>query len=51
MVEDERVGDHGIDGALGLAALRLAHPVADHLAAAKLYLLAVAGEVALHLDE
>ena len=33
VVEDQRVGDHGIDRALGIGHLALAHAVADHLAA------------------
>src|SRR5690606_2059537 len=41
VVDDEGVGDDGVDGALGAARLRLAHAVADHLAAAELHLLAV----------
>ena len=51
MVEDERVGDDGVDGASGARGLRLAHAVADHLAAAELHLLAVGGEILLDLDE
>jgi hypothetical protein len=49
VVEHERVGDDRVDG-LARGALRLAHPVADHLAAAELDLLAVGREVALDLD-
>ena len=41
VVEDQRIGDDGIDGAVGARDLRLAHAVADHLAAAELHLLAV----------
>ena len=51
VIDDQRVGDDGVDRALGAAALALAHAVADHLAAAELHLLAVDGEVALDLDE
>ena len=51
VVEDERVGDDGVDGARGAGRLRLAHAVADHLAAAELDLLAVDGAVLLDLDE
>ncbi len=51
MVEDHRIGDDGIDGALCARHLALAHAVADHLAAAELHLLAVGGKVLLHLDE
>ncbi len=51
VVDDQRVGDDGVDGAVGAGGLRLAHAVADHLAAAELHLLAVGGEVLLHLDD
>ena len=50
-VDDQRVGEDGVDGALGARGLGLAHAVADHLAAAELHLLAVGGEVALDLDD
>ena len=45
VVDDEGVGDDGVDGALGLAGLGLAHAVADDLAAAELHFLAVDGVV------
>ena len=51
MVQDQRIGDDGVDGALGLAALGLAHAVADHLATAEFDLLAIESEITLHLDE
>ena len=51
VVEDQRVGDDGVDGALPVGDLRLAHAVADHLAAAELHLLAVDGEILLDLDD
>ena len=51
VVDDQRVGDDGVDGALGARDLALAHAVADHLAAAELHLLAVGGEVLLDLDD
>ena len=51
VIEDQRVGDHGVDGALRARALALAHAVADHLAAAELHLLAVDRVVLLDLDE
>ena len=51
MVDDQRIGDDGVDGALGARDLALAHAVADHLAAAELHLLAVDGEVLLDLDD
>ncbi len=51
MVEDHGVGDDGVDGALGAGRLPLPHPVADHLAAAELDLLAIDRAVALDLDD
>ena len=51
VVDDQRVGDDGVDRALGLRRLRLAHAVADHLAAAEFHFLAVDGEVAFDLDD
>ena len=50
MIEDQRVGDDGVDRAFGLRRLALAHAVADHLAAAELHFVAIDGEVALDLD-
>ena len=51
MVDDQRVGDDGVDRAVGARHLALAHAVADHLAAAEFHLLAIGGEVLLHLDD
>src|SRR5690606_19521636 len=51
VVDDERVGDHRVDRPFGAAHLRLAHAVADHLAAAELHLLAIDREVAFDLDD
>ena len=51
VIEDERVGDDGVDGALGAALLALAHAVANHLAAAELHLLAIDRAILLDLDE
>ncbi len=51
MVDDEGVGDDGVDGAVGTARLTLAHAVADHLATAELHLFAISGEVLLHLHD
>ena len=50
-VDDQRVGDDGVGGTLGAGDLGLAHAVADDLAAAELHLLAVGGEILLHLDD
>ena len=51
MVEDDGVGDDGVDRAARARHLALAHAVADHLAAAELHLFAIDGEVLLDLDE
>jgi hypothetical protein len=51
VIDDQRIGDDGVDGAIGAGDLGLAHAVADHLAAAELHLLAIGGEVLLDLDE
>jgi hypothetical protein len=51
VIEDERVGDDGVDRALPVGDLALPHAVADHLAAAELDLLAVAAKILLYLDD
>ena len=51
VVEDQRVGDHGVDRTGGAGLLPLPHAVADHLAAAELDLLAVDRAVLLDLDD
>ena len=51
VVEDQRIGDDGVGGALAVGDLRLAHAVADHLAAAELHLLAVGGEILFDLND
>src|SRR5579871_2190651 len=51
VVEDERVGDDRVDGALPVADLALSHAVADHLAAAEFHFLAVDAKILLHLDD
>ncbi len=50
MVDDQRIGDHGVD-AVARQPLALPHAVADHLAAAELDLLAVDREILLDLDD
>src|SRR5262245_5723936 len=50
MVENQRVGDDGIDRALTAGTLRLTHAVADDFPASKLHLFAISREVVLHLD-
>src|SRR5262245_55530374 len=51
VVENQRVGDDGIDRALAAGTLRLTHAVADHFPASELHLLAIDREVLLHLDD
>ena len=51
MVEDDGVGDDGVDRALGAGRCALPHAVADHLAAAELDLLAIDRAVAFDLDD
>src|SRR5262245_45912599 len=51
VIDDQRIGDDGVRRALLVRYLRLAHAVADHLAAAELHLLAIGGEILLHLDD
>src|SRR5262249_1718564 len=45
VIEDQRIGDDGVDGAPAAGDLALTHAVTDHLAAAELHLLAVEGEI------
>src|SRR5215471_14266660 len=49
VVDDQSVGDDGVDGAVRSRGLPLPHAIADHLAATEFYLLAVNGEVLHHL--
>ena len=51
VIEHQRIGDDGVERALPVGDLALAHAVADHLAAAELHLLAVGGEILLDLDD
>jgi len=51
VVNNERIGDDGVGCALLVGDLRLTHAVADHLAAAEFYFLAVGGEILLDLDD
>jgi hypothetical protein len=51
VIQNQRIGDHSVDGALLIRDLRLAHAVADHLAAAELHLLAIDGEILFDLDD
>src|SRR5258707_63387 len=51
VVDDDRVGDDRIDGALGAGTLALPHAVADHLAAAELHFLAIDRAVCFDLDD
>src|SRR5260370_3193712 len=51
MVEDQLVGDDGIDRALLVVDLALPHTVADRLAAAELHLLSIGAKLLFHLDD
>ncbi len=51
IVEDHGIGDDGVDGTVGAGRLPLPHPVADHLAAAELDLLAIDRAIAFDLDD
>ncbi len=51
VVDDQGVGDHRVDGAVGAGDLGLPHAVADHLATAELDLLAIDRPVFLDLDD
>ena len=50
MIDDQRVGDDGVGRTLLVGGLRLAHAVADDLAAAEFHLFAIHREIFLHLD-
>jgi hypothetical protein len=50
MIEDQRVGDNGVDGALFVGDLRLAHAVANHFATAEFHFVAVDREIFLDFD-
>ena len=50
VIDDQRIGDDGVDDVGGVA-LALAHPVADDLAAAELHFLAIDRMVAFDLDD
>ena len=50
-IQDQGVSDHGVHGALAAGRLALAHAVADHLAAAKLHLIAIDGEILFHFQK
>src|SRR6516162_8718501 len=51
VIENERVGDDGINRALAAGSLRLAHAVADDFPATELHLLAIDCKVLFHLDD
>jgi hypothetical protein len=50
MIEDQCIGDDGVDGALFVGDLALPHAVANDFAAAEFHLFAVDGEIFLDLD-
>ena len=49
VIDDQRVGEHQVN-TVGGQHLSLAHPVADHFAAAEFDLFPVGGQIVLHLD-
>ena len=51
VIDDQRIGDDRVGRALLVGHLRLAHAVADHLAATELHFLAIGGEILFHLDD
>jgi hypothetical protein len=51
MVDDQRIGDHGIDSTTGTRDLGLPHAVADDLATAELDLFAVDRPIIFDLDD
>src|SRR5262245_20700026 len=51
VINDQRVGDDGVDCALAAGTLRLTHAVADHFPASELDFLAIDREILLHLDD
>src|SRR6266436_1415804 len=51
VIENQRVGDDRINGALAAGALRLAHAIADDFPSSELHLLTVGCEVLFHLDD
>ena len=50
-IKNEGIGNHGVNGAVSPGGLGLAHPVANHLSAAKFHFIAVGGEVLLHFKD
>ncbi len=51
VIDDQRIGDDGIDRSGAIGDLRLAHAVADHLAAAEFHFLAINREIPLDLND
>ena len=51
MIDNERVGDDGVDRTLFVGDLALPHAVADHLAAAELHFLAVGAKILFDFDD
>ena len=51
MIDDQHIGDDGVDRALLVGDLALAHAVADHLAAAEFHLLAISAKIFFHFDD
>ncbi len=50
-IDNQRVGDDGIDRAISTRYLGLAHAIPDHLAATEFDLITIVGEVTFNLDK
>ncbi len=50
-IKNEGIGNHGVNGAVSPGGLGLAHPITNHLSAAKFHFIAVGGEVLLHFKD
>src|SRR5262249_57193459 len=51
VIEDQGIGDHGVDRAVDSSALRLSHAVTDDFAPAEFHFLPVCRKVLLDLDD
>src|SRR5262252_7533624 len=51
MIENQRIGNHSIDGTLATRPLRLAHAIANDFPPSELHLVAVDREILLYFDD
>ena len=51
MIDDQGIGNHGIDGTVFIGNLALTHAVADDLTAAKFHLFAIDGKILFDFDD